>query len=79
MSKDVFKVQKHVIPCQYIREYPDATCRNQEDTLQLCVKQYTPIDQNETVASDAVTVIAAHANAFPKVRLSADLRHQQSV
>ena len=61
-----FKVTEHIFPCQYIREYPGATLENQEDTLQLHVKQYTPLDDFHA-RPGAVTIIAAHANGFPKV------------
>ena len=70
MSGEIFNLQEHIIPCQHIREYPDATSGDQEAVLQLCVKQYIPKDQVQALASDAVTIIAAHANGFPKVRLS---------
>ena len=65
MSASLFRVQEHVIPTQYIREYPAATAKDQEDELQLCVKQYTPLRR---VAStrQPITIIGAHANAFPK-------------
>lgn len=65
MSPSVFKVQEHTIPCQYIREYPGATLENQEDDLFLHVKQYTPLDQSNSQPG-AITIIAAHANGFPK-------------
>ena len=65
MSLSVFKVQEHTIPCQYIREYPGATLENQEDDLFLHVKQYVPLDQSRS-QPDAVTIIGAHANGFPK-------------
>lgn len=64
-----FEVKEHVIPCQYIREYPGATLENQEDTLQLHMKQYTPLDKSN-LKPGAITIIAAHANGFPKVRYS---------
>ena len=59
-----FKVKEHITPAQYIREYPGATFENQEDELRLHVKQYIPQDSQESPS--AVTVIGAHANAFPK-------------
>lgn len=61
-----FNVQEHVVPCQYIREYPGATMNDQQDTLQLHVIQYKPKDRSED-RPGAVTIIGAHANAFPKV------------
>ena len=65
MSPLAFRVQEHTIPCQYIREYPGATLENQEDDLFLHVKQYVPLDQSYGQAS-AITIIATHANGFPK-------------
>jgi hypothetical protein len=66
MSTSVFKVHEHTLPCTYIREYPLATVDSQEDTLHLAIKQYTPLDNLAPQKGD-VTVIAAHANGFPKV------------
>ncbi|KAL8682207.1 MAG: hypothetical protein Q9186_001745 [Xanthomendoza sp. 1 TL-2023] len=60
-----FDITSHILPGQYIREYPAATADSQEDTLQLHVKQYTPFDR-QTCPEGAVTIIAAHANGFPK-------------
>ena len=67
MSQQFFVVREHHITCQHIREYPGALAGAQEDVLQLCVKQYTPTDQGENPSPDAVTIIGAHANGFPKV------------
>lgn len=66
MSSHLFRIDEHVSPCQHIREYPRATAHTQEDTLVLAVKQYTPLDNLNPKPGD-VTVIAAHANGFPKV------------
>ena len=65
MSSKFFTVQTHILPCQYIREYPRATAQNQEDELHLHIKQYTPLDQRDR-RPGAVTIIGAHANGFPK-------------
>ena len=65
-----FRIVEHVVPCQYIREYPAATANEQEDTLHLAVKQYIPLDNPNPQRGD-VTIIAAHANGFPKVRRGA--------
>ena len=65
MSPSLFRVQEHIIPGQYVREYPGATLENQEDDLFLHVKQYTPLDQSH-LQPGAVTIIGAHANGFPK-------------
>ena len=66
MSTSLFKVNSHTLPCQHIREYPGATSKSQEDVLQLCVKQYTPLS-NPSPSPGDITIIGAHANAFPKV------------
>ena len=60
-----FRVIEHSIPTQHIREYAQATAQSQEDVLQLSVKQYVPINSPEPRPGD-VTIIGAHANAFPK-------------
>ncbi|KAL8799773.1 MAG: hypothetical protein Q9182_005639 [Xanthomendoza sp. 2 TL-2023] len=60
-----FDITPHILPGQYIREYPAATADSQEDSLQLHVKQYTPSNRH-TCPEGAVTIIAAHANGFPK-------------
>lgn len=64
----IFNVKSHVLPGQYIREYPAATLENQEDALQLHINQYTPKDESSSQPG-AITIIAAHANGFPKVGL----------
>ena len=69
MATRFFEIKSHVLPCQYIREYPGATLDDQEDTLQLHIKQYVPREQAD-VPSGAVTIIGAHANGFPKVSLT---------
>lgn len=61
-----FRVVEHVVPSQHIREYPGATADDQEQALQLAVKQYIPLD-NENPQPGDVTILAAHANGFPKV------------
>lgn len=67
MTESVFDVKEHVLPCSYIREYPLATVDGEEDVLHLAIKQYIPLD-NLTPRKGDVTIIAAHANGFPKVR-----------
>jgi hypothetical protein len=67
MSSEFFVVKEHVVPGQYIREYPWATAHSQEEVLKLHVKQYIPKGQKD-LPKDAMTIIAAHANGFPKVR-----------
>ncbi|KAJ9651024.1 hypothetical protein H2198_009676 [Neophaeococcomyces mojaviensis] len=60
-----YRIIEHKIPCSYIREFPRALANNQEDTLHLAVKQYIPIDNPNPRPGD-ITIIAAHANGFPK-------------
>jgi hypothetical protein len=60
-----FKVVEHKIPAQHIREYSHATASSQEDQLFLHVKQYIPHSNPHPQPGD-VTIIGAHANAFPK-------------
>jgi hypothetical protein len=67
MSSDLFSVTRHQVSCQHIREYPKATVGEQEETQYLEVKQYIPLN-NEVPSAGDVTIIAAHANGFPKVR-----------
>ncbi len=69
MSSKFFKVTEHTIPAQHIRHYPHATLGKQEDVLYLAVKQYTPLDNLDPQDGD-VTIIGAHANAFPKVSIT---------
>ena len=65
-SSGPFRVVDHVVECQHIREYPGATAHEQEEELHLAVKQYIPIDNPNPQPGD-VTILAAHANGFPKV------------
>lgn len=68
MSSSYFQISEHTILCQHIREYPRATKSLLDDKLQLAIKQYTPIRNNGNApGNNAVTIIAAHANGFPKV------------
>ncbi|RAL17221.1 putative toxin biosynthesis protein [Aspergillus homomorphus CBS 101889] len=60
-----FRVVEHTVECQHIREYPAATADEQEDILNLAVKQYIPLDNSSPQPGD-VTILAAHANGFPK-------------
>ena len=62
-----FKIIEHVIPGQHIREYAHATKLSQEATLRIAVKQYIPLDQTDTPDGNAITIVAAHGNGFPKV------------
>ncbi|KAI1777059.1 putative toxin biosynthesis protein [Hypoxylon cercidicola] len=60
-----FHVKEHVVPSQHVREWPRATAASQEDVLYLSVKQYVPVDNPAPRPGD-VTILAAHANGFPK-------------
>ncbi|RMD40382.1 hypothetical protein DV735_g4740, partial [Chaetothyriales sp. CBS 134920] len=60
-----FRIIHHRVPAQHIREYPRALLNDQETVLYLDVKQYIPIDNPNPQPGD-VTIIAAHANGFPK-------------
>ena len=61
-----FRIVEHVVPTQHIREYPGATANDQEEPLHLAVKQYIPLDNPNPQPGD-ITILAAHANGFPKV------------
>ncbi|KAJ5889208.1 Abhydrolase domain-containing protein mpaH [Penicillium tannophilum] len=60
-----FRIVEHVVPTQHIREYPGAIADNQDQPLGLAVKQYIPLDNPNPQPGD-VTILAAHANGFPK-------------
>ncbi|KAL2828918.1 Alpha/beta hydrolase family-domain-containing protein [Aspergillus cavernicola] len=64
-SSGPFRIVEHVVPCQHLREYPGATGNEQEDVLDLAVKQYIPLDNLSPQPGD-ITILAAHANGFPK-------------
>lgn len=67
MSSALFECIEHTSPSQHIRHYPRATSRSQEEGLQLCVKQYKPL-QTRYPNKDlpAVTVLAAPALSCAK-------------
>ncbi|KAI1434750.1 Alpha/beta hydrolase family-domain-containing protein [Xylaria sp. CBS 124048] len=65
MSSFPFHIKEHIVPGQHIREWPRATANSQEEVLNLHVKQYTPKDNPSPQPGD-VTILAAHANGFPK-------------
>lgn len=62
----IFKVREHTIQASHIREYHRSLADEHDDDLRLHVKQYTPLD-NLNGHADDVTIIAGHANGFPKV------------
>ncbi|KAL3264411.1 hypothetical protein ABHI18_000819 [Aspergillus niger] len=60
-----FRVIEHTARCQNVRQRPGAVKAGHESELRLAVKQYIPIDNPHPKEGD-VTIIGAHANAFPK-------------
>lgn len=64
MSSQYYRIDEHKLEGSHIRGFPRATATTQEDILYLAVKQYTPL--NYTPKSGDITIIAAHANGFPK-------------
>jgi len=60
-----FRIVEHLVPCQHIREYAQATANEQEDVLHLAVKQYIPLENPNPKPGD-VTIIGGHANGFVK-------------
>ncbi|KAL6703180.1 hypothetical protein ACN47E_010109 [Coniothyrium glycines] len=65
MSSGFFRIDEHQIDASHIRGFPRATSTTQEEKLQLAIKQYTPLDNTNPKSGD-ITIIAAHANGFPK-------------
>jgi hypothetical protein len=61
-----FQVIQHVLPAQHTRHYPRGTEIGCENALKLGVKEYIPKDNLDPQPGD-ITIIAAHANGFPKV------------
>lgn len=64
MSTEFFRIDEHVLEASHIRSFPRATSTTQEEVLELSIKQYTPLSY--TPKPGDVTIIAAHANGFPK-------------
>lgn len=64
MSTKHFRIDRHVLPTQHIRQYPRATL-NASDELQIAVKQYTP-HSNTSPSPGDITILAAHANGIGK-------------
>lgn len=65
MSSKHFRIDEHKIEASHIRGFPRSTSTKQEEVLHLAVKQYTPLDNTSPKPGD-ITIIAAHANGFPK-------------
>jgi hypothetical protein len=57
------------IEASHIRSFPRALATHENDVLHLAIKQYTPLINPNPQEGD-ITIIAAHANAFPKVSSS---------
>ncbi|KAH7141060.1 Alpha/beta hydrolase family-domain-containing protein [Dactylonectria macrodidyma] len=60
-----FREVEHTITGHHSREYVTATKHGDEDVPKLAVKQYIPLDNPNPQPGD-VTIVAAHANGFPK-------------
>jgi hypothetical protein len=68
MSSQFFRLDEHTINASHIRGFPRSTATHENEVLQLAIKQYTPLNNANPKPGD-ITIIAAHANAFPKVRI----------
>ena len=60
-----FRLVEHTARCQHTRDRPAAAELSKDHALQLAVKQYIPKNNSRPGPND-VTLIGAHANAFPK-------------
>jgi len=63
-------VTEHTSPCQHVREYFHATATGDDHVpLHLHIKRYTPSDDGQPAGAPrkGMTIIAAAANAVPKV------------
>jgi hypothetical protein len=65
MSSKHFRIKEHKVEASHIRGWPRSTATKQEEVLHLAVKQYTPLSNTSPKPGD-ITIIAAHANGFPK-------------
>ncbi|KAF2706824.1 alpha/beta-hydrolase [Pleomassaria siparia CBS 279.74] len=65
MSSEFYKVKEHVLEASHIRTFHRTTSTHQNEVLHLSIKQYTPFENPHPRPGD-ITIIAAHANAFPK-------------
>jgi hypothetical protein len=65
MSSQFFRIDEHKIAASHIRGFPRATTSHQNEVLYMAVKQYTPRNNTSPKPGD-ITIIAAHANGFPK-------------
>ena len=75
MAESLFEIIEHVIPCQNVREYPNAL-RDQNAVLRLAIKEYKPRKEySQDGGEPGVTIVATHANGFPKVHMHPTLSH----
>ncbi|KAF2631978.1 alpha/beta-hydrolase [Macroventuria anomochaeta] len=65
MSSQYFRLDDHKIEASHIRSFPRALSTHENDVFHLAIKQYTPLN-NPAPQDGDITIIAAHANAFPK-------------
>jgi hypothetical protein len=65
MSSHLFRIKDRTLEASHIRSYPRTAATTQEEVLHLAIKQYTPLNNPNPKPGD-ITIIAAHANAFPK-------------
>ncbi|KAJ9604895.1 hypothetical protein H2200_010284 [Cladophialophora chaetospira] len=56
MSDHYYQAEVYTIPGQHIREYPNATSKDQEAAIQLAVKRYIP--RYTDSANDGITILA---------------------
>lgn len=61
-----FLIEEHQFQGQHIREYPRALVSSQEDDVWLHARSYTPRDVANGSSRGDLTIIAFHANGFPK-------------
>lgn len=59
-----YTVTEHTSPCSFVRQFPHSA-KSEDAVLQLAVKEYRP-QTSDASHEDAVTIIAAHGNGFPK-------------
>ncbi|KAJ4353344.1 uncharacterized protein N0V89_005072 [Didymosphaeria variabile] len=65
MSSEFFRIDEHTLDASHIRGFPRTTSTHQNEVMQLAIKQYTPLNNPHPQPGD-ITIISAHANAFPK-------------
>ncbi|PSN72778.1 alpha/beta-hydrolase [Corynespora cassiicola Philippines] len=65
MSSGFFKITERTLEASHIRGFPKTTSTTQDEVLHIAIKQYTPLNNPKPKSGD-ITIIAAHANGFPK-------------